>query len=151
LIEKNLAESDAYNGGIANAIEYYKSRIQDIDIPLSGCVWEAYYISHRPPPKSNAIKRVLERRLKELERGRLRTFFQSAADALPSPIGQNAPSAAGPHDDEVERLGYLHAVSLVSRPNADTLITAGEWHGRGILGPLNGCDKLRCETLRSRG
>jgi hypothetical protein len=42
------------------------------------------------------------------------------------PIGQNAPSAAGPHDDEVERLGYLHAVSLVIRPDADTLITAGE-------------------------
>jgi hypothetical protein len=82
LIETNLAESDAYHAGIQNAFDYYRSRIENVAIPLSGCVWEAYYISRRLPPKSGALKSVLDRRIKELETGRLHTFFQAVSDAL---------------------------------------------------------------------
>jgi hypothetical protein len=35
------------------------------------------------------------------------------------PIGQNAPSAAGPHDDEVERLRIRHAFSSVHEAPGD--------------------------------
>jgi hypothetical protein len=82
LVELNLAQSDAYNGGVQRALEYYSSRVRNVDIPLSGCVWEVYYISHRSPPRSTNISRVLERRLNELTPGRLRAFLKSASEGL---------------------------------------------------------------------
>jgi hypothetical protein len=44
-------------------------------------------------------------------------------DAMPprrrEPIGQNAPGAAGSHDDEVERLGIRHAFSSIDATSGD--------------------------------
>lgn len=87
LVDVNLLESDTYNGGIEQALAYYSSRIQNFDIPLSGCVWEAFYISYRSSPSHRNIRYVLKRRLSELAPGRLRSFLQSACDGL---------AAAGP-------------------------------------------------------
>lgn len=81
LREASLADADAYYGDKTVAFDYYLSRLRNSNIPTEGCIWEAYYLSHRFHD-CTALAKILDKRLGSIETPALRAFWQRVANKV---------------------------------------------------------------------
>jgi hypothetical protein len=76
LIRQNLAESDHYYGSAQEAASYYLSRLRNLEIRVSGCIWEAFYLAHRHDKSlRRQVYGALTRRFATIETPRIRQFW----------------------------------------------------------------------------
>lgn len=62
LINKNLKLTDDFYETSELAVERYLSRLNNLDIPTGGCIWELFYVGRRAKRQDENILEILSRR-----------------------------------------------------------------------------------------
>ncbi|MBN1349540.1 hypothetical protein JXJ21_09035 [candidate division KSB1 bacterium] len=82
LTEENLRISESYYTSKNDAVFYYINKLNDIEIPTAGCVWEIFYIANRASRGDRKVCNAIKECKKRTDNETIKHFCDNAIKQL---------------------------------------------------------------------